>query len=70
VHRVDWSAAALEDIEALFDYLAEHASAWDADNLCKRLVLSTERLAEFPKPKANLLIATSAGNTGARALFA
>lgn len=49
MHHVDWSASALEDIEALFDYLAEHASLWDADNLCKRLVLSTERLAEFPR---------------------
>lgn len=49
MHRVEWSASALEDIEALFDYLAEHASLWDADNLCKRLALSTERLAEFPR---------------------
>jgi toxin ParE1/3/4 len=49
VHRVEWSASALEDIEVLFDYLAEHASLWDADNLCNRLVLSTERLTEFPK---------------------
>lgn len=49
MHRVDWSASALEDIEALFDYLAEHVSLWDADNLCKRLVRSTERLAEFPR---------------------
>lgn len=49
MHRVEWSASALEDIEALFDYLAEHASLWDADNLCQRLVRSTERLAEFPR---------------------
>lgn len=49
MHRVEWSESALEDIEALFDYLAEHVSLWDADNLCKRLVRSTERLAEFPR---------------------
>ena len=49
MHRVDWSVSALDDIEALFDYLAEHASLWDADNLCKRLVRSTDRLAEFPR---------------------
>jgi len=49
VHRVDWSASALEDIEALFDYLTENASLWDAANLCKNLVRSTERLAEFPR---------------------
>lgn len=49
MHRVDWSASALEDIEALFDYLAENASPSDAVNLCKRLVQSTERLSEFPR---------------------
>lgn len=49
MYRVEWSAAALEDIEGLFDYLAENASLWDAVNLCKRLVHSTERLAEFPR---------------------
>ncbi len=49
MHRVEWSASALEDIEALFDYLAEHVSLWDADNLCQRLVRSTERLDEFPR---------------------
>ena len=49
MYRVDWSASALEDIEALFDYLAEHASLWDAANLCERLVQSTLHLAEFPR---------------------
>jgi plasmid stabilization system protein ParE len=49
MHRVNWSASALEDIEALFDYLAEHATLWDAANLCERLVLSTVHLAEFPR---------------------
>ena len=49
MHHVEWSASALEDIEALFDYVAEHVSLWDADNLCRRLLLSTDRLAEFPR---------------------
>lgn len=49
MHRVDWSASALEDVEALFDYVAEHVSLWDADNLCSRLLRSTDRLAEFPR---------------------
>jgi plasmid stabilization system protein ParE len=49
VHRVDWSATALEDIESLFEYLAEHASPLDAVSLCKQLVRSTEHLAEFPR---------------------
>jgi toxin ParE1/3/4 len=49
VHRVDWTASALEDIEALFDYLAEHASPSEAASLCNRLVQSTAHLAEFPR---------------------
>ncbi len=49
MHRVDWSASALEDIEALFDYLTEQVSLWDAADLCKRLVQSTMHLAEFPR---------------------
>lgn len=49
MHRVEWSVSALEDIEALFDYLAEHSSLWDANRLCRDLLLSTERLAEFPR---------------------
>lgn len=49
MHRVDWSVSAVEDIEALFDYLAKHSSLWEAVNLCNRLVHSTERLAEFPR---------------------
>lgn len=47
--RIEWSASALEDIEALFDYVAEHSSLWDAENLCGRLLRSTDRLAEFPR---------------------
>ena len=46
---IEWSTSALEDIEALFDYVAEHSSLWDAENLCSRLVRSTDRLAEFPR---------------------
>ncbi len=49
MHRVEWSNSALEDIESLFDYHAEHVSLWEADNLCKRLLRSTERLVEFPR---------------------
>jgi plasmid stabilization system protein ParE len=49
VHRVDWSASALEDIETLLEYLAEHASPWDALKLCNQLVQSTEKLTEFPR---------------------
>lgn len=49
MHRIEWTASALEDIEALFDYLAENASLWDADNICRRLLGSTDHLSEFPR---------------------
>ena len=49
MHRVEWTASALEDIEALFDYLAEQASPQEAEHLCRRLLRSTDRLTQFPR---------------------
>jgi toxin ParE1/3/4 len=49
MYRVEWSASAHDDIAALFEYVAEHASLWDADNLCQRLLRSTDKLEEFPR---------------------
>jgi len=49
VHRVEWSASALEDIEAVFDYLADNVSLLVAAEVSKRLVQCTEHLAEFPR---------------------
>ena len=49
MHRVEWSAAAHEDVSALFDYVAEHDSLWDAAKLCERVLNSTDKLAEFPR---------------------
>ena len=34
---------------ALFNYLAEHASAWDAHQICEQLEHATRHLAEFPR---------------------
>ena len=48
MHRVEWSAAAHEDVSALFDYVAEHDSLWDAA-VCERVLNSTDKLAEFPR---------------------
>ena len=48
MHRVEWSASTYEDIVALFEYVAEHASPWDADNLWHRLVQCTDNLLVFP----------------------
>ena len=44
MHRVEWSAAAHEDVSALFDYVAEHDSLWDAAKLCERVLNSTDKL--------------------------
>lgn len=49
MYSVEWSASAHDDIAALFEYVAEHTSLGDADNLCQRLLHSTEKLAEFPR---------------------
>ena len=41
--------AAIEDIEAHFDYLTEHVSLWDAADQCERLLKSTDKLVDFPR---------------------
>ena len=47
-YEVDWRPAATEDVLALFEYLAEEASLWDAHNVTERILRSTDKLAEFP----------------------
>jgi len=44
MYRVEWSACAHEDIAALFDYVAEQATPFEALDLCERLLGSTEKL--------------------------
>lgn len=41
-YEIEWRPGAIEDITALFEYLAENASLWDARNV-------TERLADYPR---------------------
>ena len=48
-YEVDWRPAATEDVLALFEYLAEEASLWDAHNVTERSLRSTDKLAEFPR---------------------
>ena len=48
-YEVVWSATAVEHLDAFFDYVAENASLWDAENLCARLLQSTDKLTEFPR---------------------
>lgn len=48
-YEVDWLPGAIEDVKALFEYLAENASLWDAGDVTERILQSTDRLAEFPR---------------------
>ncbi|GKW14026.1 MULTISPECIES: type II toxin-antitoxin system RelE/ParE family toxin [Pectobacterium] len=48
-YEVEWKASATEDVIDLFDYLAENASLWDAKHVTERLLVSTDKLTEFPK---------------------
>jgi plasmid stabilization system protein ParE len=47
--KVDWRPAAIEDVRALFEYLAENASLWDAEHVTDRVLRSSDKLAEFPR---------------------
>jgi plasmid stabilization system protein ParE len=48
-YEIDWRPGSVEDVKALFEYLAEHTSLWDANDVTERILRSTDRLAEFPR---------------------
>ncbi|WP_162264742.1 type II toxin-antitoxin system RelE/ParE family toxin, partial [Salmonella enterica] len=48
-YEIDWRPGAVEDMVALFEYLAENASLWDARNVTDRLIAATELLADYPR---------------------
>lgn len=48
-YRVNWTASAIEDVRALFEYLAENATLWDAEHVTGRVLACTSRLPEFPR---------------------
>jgi plasmid stabilization system protein ParE len=48
-HEIDWRASAIEDVLALFEYLAEHASPRTARDVTQRILSSTDRLVDFPR---------------------
>lgn len=49
MYHVEWSASAHDDIATLFDYVAEHATLFEALDLCERLFSSTEKLSIYPR---------------------
>lgn len=47
--EIDWTENAMEDLAALFEYLVENASLWDANDVTERILHSTNKLADFPR---------------------
>ncbi|MBW9312390.1 type II toxin-antitoxin system RelE/ParE family toxin [Escherichia coli] len=47
-YEIEWRPGAIEDITALFEYLVENASLWDARNVTERLITATDRPADYP----------------------
>ncbi|MEX0445541.1 type II toxin-antitoxin system RelE/ParE family toxin [Xenorhabdus sp. SGI246] len=49
LYNVEWKQGAIEDVMALFDYIAENSSLWDAKDVTERILKSTDKLTEFPR---------------------
>ena len=49
LYNVEWKQGAIEDVMALFDYIAENSSLWDARDVTERILKSTDKLTEFPR---------------------
>lgn len=48
-YEIDWRPSAIEDVRNLFEYLAAHESLWDANHVTERVLVSADRLKEFPR---------------------
>ncbi|WP_329503131.1 type II toxin-antitoxin system RelE/ParE family toxin [Klebsiella aerogenes] len=48
-YEVEWKQGAIEDVTALFDYIAENSSLWDARNVTDRVLAAADKLADFPR---------------------
>lgn len=48
-YDVEWKQGAIEDVTALFDYIAENSSLWDARNVTDRVLAAADKLADFPR---------------------
>ena len=48
-YEVEWKQGAIEDVTALFDYIAENSSLWDAQNVTDRVLTAADKLADFPR---------------------
>lgn len=48
-YDVEWKQGAIEDVTALFDYIAENSSLWDARNVTDRVLAAADKLTDFPR---------------------
>jgi plasmid stabilization system protein ParE len=48
-YQVIWRSGAVEDVLALFDYLAENSTVQEALSVTSRVLSSTDRLRDFPR---------------------
>ena len=49
LYKVDWRQSAIDDVQAIFEYLAVNSSLWDAEHVTDRILSATDRLKEFPR---------------------
>lgn len=49
LYKLEWRSSATDDVEALFEYLLENSSLWDAENVVRRVLSAADRLEEFPR---------------------
>ncbi|EEI3378697.1 type II toxin-antitoxin system RelE/ParE family toxin [Salmonella enterica] len=48
-YEIEWIENAMEDLATLFEYLAENASLWDANDVTDRILRSTDKLTDYPR---------------------
>lgn len=48
-YKLEWRPSAIDDVNEIFEYLAVHASLWDAEYVTDRILSSADRLVEFPR---------------------
>ncbi|EAA1980879.1 type II toxin-antitoxin system RelE/ParE family toxin [Salmonella enterica] len=48
-YEIEWIENAMEDLATLFEYLAENASLWDANDVTDRILHSTDKLTDYPR---------------------
>ncbi|OIN34147.1 addiction module toxin RelE [Salmonella enterica subsp. enterica serovar Sarajane] len=48
-YEIEWIENAMEDLATLFEYLAENAFLWDANDVTDRILHSTDKLTDYPR---------------------